>query len=56
MFLDISFMLAVQDHVAARLSIQSGDYYHFINSLHLYRSEEERVGNIYKYLKTEYAK
>ena len=56
MFLDISFMLAVQDHVAARLSIQSGDYYHFMNSLHLYRDEEERIGNIYKYLKTKYAK
>lgn len=56
MFLDMSFMLAVQEHVAARLNIQSGDYYHFIDSLHLYRDEEERISNIYKYLKTKYAK
>lgn len=54
LFLDISFMLAFQSFIADQLGIRPGDYYHFVNSLHFYKTEEEFSALTYAYLKNIY--
>lgn len=51
LFLDMSFMLAFQGFIAKQLGLESGDYYHFVDSLHFYRSEEGFIRSTYEYLK-----
>lgn len=51
LFLDSSFIIAVQEYVASKLGLKMGDYVHFINSLHMYKSEKELVEKTYEYLK-----
>lgn len=53
LFLDSSFMLAVQEYVASNLKIEAGDYIHFVDSLHLYRTEEKYIKSTYNYLKSK---
>lgn len=53
LFLDSSFMLAVQEYVASKLNIEVGDYIHFVDSLHLYKNEEKYIKSTFDYLKNE---
>lgn len=53
LFLDSSFMLAVQEYVASNLNIEIGDYVHFVDSLHLYKNEEKYIEATYNYLKNK---
>jgi len=51
LFLDMSFMLAFQDFIARKLDVGLGDYYHFVDSLHFYKTESDFISSTYKYLK-----
>lgn len=53
LFLDSSFMLAIQEYVASNLNIEVGDYVHFVDSLHLYKNEEKYIESTYNYLKNK---
>lgn len=51
LFMDMSFMLAFQSYIATKLGLEKGDYYHFVDSLHLYNTESDFISSTYKYLK-----
>lgn len=51
LFMDMSFMLAFQSYIASELGLERGDYYHFVDSLHLYKTESDFISSTYNYLK-----
>lgn len=53
LLIDMHIMTTVHNYMASELALEKGSYYHFVDSLHLYKRDREGIQKLYDQYKNE---